>query len=65
MAEMNHYRKAEDILRRIESGGTVYEPEFSLAQLRALVAIADELRAIRNELMTIRGIVAAQARDDG
>ena len=56
MTTANHYKTAEDALR--PSPGDHIERDLLKAQLHAMLAVADELRAIRNELMTIRGIVA-------
>ncbi len=65
MTTRSHYREAEDTLRRIQDRSPVSQHDIAAAQLHALVAVADELRAIRNEIMTIRAIAAAQTRDDG
>lgn len=49
----NHYRAAEDALRG--TPGRPGQQYLATAQLHAMLAIADELRAIRNELIEIHG----------
>jgi hypothetical protein len=56
-----HYRDAEDALRRAQAGSRVSQQALARAQLHALLAVADELRAIRNELITIHGVVVGLA----
>lgn len=59
MTTASHYKEAEDTLSRVQGGAHVSPQDIATAQLHALVAAADELRAIRNELATMRGMVAA------
>ncbi len=55
MNATDHYRQAEDILRRARSSSM---RDLATAQLHALLAVAGELRDVHNELAAIRGIVA-------
>ena len=59
-ATPSHYREAEKPLKRAEAGSRVTAADLATAQLHALLAIAEELRAIRNELIAIRNLPEQQ-----
>jgi hypothetical protein len=61
MKAANHYREAEDALERKPGSGPGEQQHLARAQLHALLAISDELRAIRNELIEIHGILDRNA----
>ena len=63
MTTPNHYQEAEHVLRWAQAGVTENQHDLAKGQLHALMAIADDLRAIRNELTTIREMIAQ--RDAG
>jgi hypothetical protein len=48
----------KDALRRAQPGVPGGQQDLATAQLHAMLAVADELRNIRNELMQRRGILA-------
>jgi len=56
MTTTNHYGEARDILNKTgrRRSGTS-EHDLAAAQVHAMLAIADELRNIHNELVEIRG----------
>ena len=56
MTTTNHYGEARDILNKTgrRRSGTS-EHDLAAAQIHAMLAIADELRNIHNELVEIRG----------
>ena len=55
-----HYREAEKPLRRAEAGSRASAGEVATAQLHALLALSEELRNIRNELIDIRELLGRQ-----
>jgi hypothetical protein len=60
MTTLGHYREAEKPLRRADAGSRSTAGELATAQLHALLALGEELRAIRNELMEIRELLGQQ-----
>jgi hypothetical protein len=58
MTTTDHYREADNALRRARSASPGSQQDLSKAQLHALLVIADELRDVRNELTEIRGLLA-------
>ena len=60
MKATNHYREAEDALSDTP-GFHPGQQYLAKAQLHALLAIADELRAIRNELIEMHGFLDRKA----
>jgi hypothetical protein len=58
MTTASHYQEAEHVLRWAQAGVTENLHDLAKGQLHALMAIADDLRAIRNELTTIRDMLA-------
>ncbi len=56
MTTTNHYGEARDILNKTgrRRSGTS-EHDLAAAQVHAMLAIADELRNIHNELVEMRG----------
>jgi hypothetical protein len=61
MTDLNHYDEAKDALARAQRGVTEDPQDLAMGQLHAMLAVADELRNIRNELMEILRI--ADSRD--
>ena len=59
MTTTTHYREAEEALEA--KPGSRAGQDLAGAQLHAMLAIADELRAIRNELITIHSVVVGLA----
>ena len=59
MTTTTHYREAEEALEA--KPGSRAGQDLARAQLHAMLAIADELRAIRNELITIHSVVVGLA----
>jgi hypothetical protein len=55
-----HYREAEKPLRRAEAGTRASTADLATAQLHALLAISEELRNIRNELIALRELTGQQ-----
>jgi len=55
-----HYREAEKPLRRAEAGSRASAEALATAQLHALLALAEELRSVRNELIAIRELLGQQ-----
>jgi hypothetical protein len=53
MTTLSHYREAEKPFRRAEAGSRASAGEVATAQSHALLAIAEELRNIRNELIAL------------
>jgi hypothetical protein len=56
MTTPNRYRDAEDALRKTLKGPRLSTTKLATAQLQAMLAVADELRNIRNELVALRNI---------
>jgi hypothetical protein len=54
MTTPNHYRDAEDALRKTLKGPRLSTTELATAQLQAMLAVANELRNIHNELTALR-----------
>ena len=62
MTTTDHYRQAENALRRAQPPGSRGDQQdLTTAQLHALLVIADELRDVRNELTEIRSMLARSA----
>jgi hypothetical protein len=59
MTELSHYDEAKEALRRAESGVAEDPLDLAAGQLHALLAVADELRNVHNELMEIRRLATA------
>lgn len=57
---LSHYREAEKPLRTIEEGFHATASDLATAQLHAQLLIAEELRAIREELGGIRDLLGRQ-----
>jgi hypothetical protein len=55
-----HYREAEKPLRKAEAGSRASAGEVATAQLHALLALAEDLRSIREELIAIRDLLGRQ-----
>jgi hypothetical protein len=55
MTTTNHYGEARDLLQRTDRRSGTSPHDLAAAQVHALLAIADELRNIHNELAEIRG----------
>jgi hypothetical protein len=58
MTTTTHYREAEDALNRAQRGSRASQQDLTKAQLHAMLAVADELRDIHNELIQMRSIIA-------
>jgi hypothetical protein len=58
MTTASHYQEAEHVLSWAQAGVTENLHDLAKGQLHALMAVADDLRAIRNELTTIRELLA-------
>jgi hypothetical protein len=58
MTTTDHYREAENALRRAQPGIPGDQQDLTTAQLHAMLVIADKLRNIHNEPMQIRGMLA-------
>ena len=58
MTNTNHYKEAENALSRGMVGPHASPQALAKAQLHAMLAVADELRDIHNELIEMRGIIA-------
>jgi hypothetical protein len=54
MTTTNHYGEARDMLQETDRRSATSH-ELAVAQVHAMLAIADELRNIHNELAEIRG----------
>jgi hypothetical protein len=54
MTTTNHYGEARDILQETDRRSATSH-DLAVAQVHAMLAIADELRNIHNELVEIRG----------
>jgi hypothetical protein len=61
MTTTDHYREAENALRRARPGERGGQEDLTKAQLHALLVVADELRDVRNELTEIRVMLARNA----
>ena len=59
MTNLNHYDEAKQALGRAESGLAEDPLDIATGQLHALLAVADELRNVHNELMEIRRLATA------
>jgi hypothetical protein len=55
MTTTNHYGEARDMLQRTDRRSATSQHDLAAAQVHAMLAIADELRNIHNELAEIRG----------
>jgi hypothetical protein len=55
-----HYQEAQKPLKRAEAGYHASATEVATAQLHALLALSEELRNIRNELIAIRDLLERQ-----
>jgi hypothetical protein len=55
MTTTNHYGEARDMLQRTDRRSATSQHDLAAAQVHAMLAIADELRNIHNELVEIRG----------
>lgn len=58
MTTSDHYREAEGALRTAEQGSPASPAYLATAQLHAMLAVADQLWEIRNELIHIRTMIA-------
>jgi hypothetical protein len=56
MTDQDHYGQAKDALAAAERGGNWDPQDLAIAQLHAMLAVADELRRVLNELTIIRGV---------
>jgi hypothetical protein len=54
MTTTNHYGEARDMLQRTDRRSATSQHDLAAAQVHAMLAIADELRNIHNELAEIR-----------
>lgn len=61
MTNTDHYREAEQALRRAQPSSPGDQQDLITAQLHASLAIAAELRDIRSELIEIRSALASKA----
>ena len=59
MIDLSHYDEARDVLGRAQPGVTGGPLDLATGQLHALLAIAEELHNVRNELMEIRRLLAS------
>jgi hypothetical protein len=59
MTNPTHYDAAKEALSRAESGVAEDPLDIAAGQLHALLAVADELRNVHNELMEIRRLATA------
>ena len=55
MTTTNHYGEARDMLQKTDRRSATSQHDLAAAQVHAMLAIADELRNIHNELVEIRG----------
>ena len=55
MTTTNHYGEARDILQKTDRRSATSQHDLAAAQIHAMLAIADELRNIHNELVEMRG----------
>ena len=55
MTTTNHYGEARDMLQRTDRRSATSQHDLVAAQVHAMLAIADELRNIHNELVEMRG----------
>jgi hypothetical protein len=60
MTDLSHYSEAKDGLGRAQPGVPGGQQDLAIAQLHATLAVADELRNVRNELMGIFRILTEQ-----
>jgi hypothetical protein len=56
MTDLDHYGQARDALATAERGGNWDPQDLAIAQLHAMLAVADELRRVLNELTIIRDV---------
>jgi hypothetical protein len=54
MTNLSRYDEAKEALRRAESGVVEDPLDLAAGQLHALLAVADEVRNVQNELREIR-----------
>jgi hypothetical protein len=55
MTTTNHYGEARDMLQRTDRRSATSQHDLAAAQVHAMLAIADELRNIHNDLAEMRG----------
>jgi hypothetical protein len=55
MTTTNHYGEARDMLQRTDRRSATSQHDLAAAQIHAMLAIADELRNIHNDLAEMRG----------
>jgi hypothetical protein len=55
MTTTNHYGEARDMLQKTDRRSATSQHDLAAAQVHAMLAIADELRNIHNELAEMRG----------
>ncbi|HEV8275805.1 MAG TPA: hypothetical protein VGQ26_08930 [Streptosporangiaceae bacterium] len=55
MTTTNHYGEARDMLQKTDRRSATSQHDLAAAQVHAMLAIADELRNIHNELVEMRG----------
>jgi hypothetical protein len=58
MTDLDHYGQAKDALPAAERGGNWDSQDLAIAQMHAMLAVADELRRVLNELTIIRGVAS-------
>jgi hypothetical protein len=58
MMTTSHYREAEGALKRAQHGSRASAADLAAAQLHAMLAVADELRSIHNELISVRELIS-------
>ena len=54
MTTTNHYGEARDMLQKTDRRSATSQHDLAAAQVHAMLAIADELRNIHNELVEMR-----------
>jgi hypothetical protein len=54
MTDLSHYDQAKDALTRAQAGVVEDPLDLATGQLHAMLAVADELRNVHNELTEIR-----------
>jgi hypothetical protein len=59
MTNLTHYDAAKEALGRAESGVAEDPLDIAAGQLHAMLAVADELRNVHNELIEIRRLATA------
>jgi hypothetical protein len=58
MNTADHYREANDVLRRAQPSSPGDQQDLIIGQLHALIVLADELRHIHSELVQMRDMLA-------